>query len=291
MGAVAKFFSGTSITPVVQPQGNYPVMPSLNIPFGQAGIFSIDGYNFDCRQPGLYRFKLPSRNYWLNRFVCKDVNGVTDLYALMSAVSWNQVYGSFDEVTLYPEQMTEYQLQTISNSGHYRKWRYRCGFVVQFLLWLLPQFGVTARKIQLNTGLEFNQYSDGHVAIETYTGGKWRFWDVSNGLYFTDSAGVHLNAREIMDLYRAGLSPVVVRIDATDKWSSDAPASFDLSVWRDAEVMTPDELSAWHRRVMQIPEIANTACLPPGTESKAGWLNGRGIQILSESAFNARFYP
>ena len=291
MTPVAKYFNGLETSVVDQPQGTFPIMTDLNIPFGDAGIYSIDGFNFDCRKPGLYRFKLPSRNYWLNRIIGKDVNGVTDLYALMSAISWNQVYGCLDELTLYPEQMTEYQLQITSNAGHYRKWRYRCGFVVRYLQWLLPQYGVTCRHIQLNTGEEFNGYSDGHVAIETYTDGKWIFWDLSNGLYFTSDSGDHLSTREVMEHFRSGVSPVVVRIDATDKWSSDAPAYFDMSVWRDAEVLTPSELNEWHKRVMQIQEMPGYAWLPPGTESKASWLAGRGVQVVSEETFNTMFYP
>lgn len=291
MNIRAIYSNGIERSPVLQPSGSYPVMPNLNVPFGQPGIYNIDGYNVDCRVPGLYRFKLPGRGYWLNRIIGKSTAGVTDLYALMSAVSWNQVYGNAHELSADPVTMTDAQCQSISNSGHYGKWRMRCGYVVRFLQWLLPQYGVSSRRIQLNTGEEFNGDSDGHVAIETYANGRWSLWDISNGLYFTDANGLHLNTREVMEHFRAGTSPTVVRIDATDKWSSDAPNFFDMSVWRDAEVLTPSELDAWHKRVMQIPEINAVAWLPPGTESKAAWLAGRGVQVVSESAFNAQFYP
>jgi len=209
----------------------------------------------------------------------------------MSAISWNQVYGSAHELSPDPVNMTDTQCQTISNSGHYGKWRFRCGYVVRFLLWLLPQYGVICRRVQFNTGEAFNGYSDGHVAIETYTSGRWVLWDMSNGLYFTNDYGEHLSTKAVMEMFRLRVPPGVVRMDATDKWSSDAPAYFDMSVWRDAEVLTPDELIAWHKRVMQIPEISNVAWLPPGTESKATWLASRGVQVVSEATFNAQFYP
>lgn len=291
MSATARFFNGVAVADVLMPSGTYPAMPYLNNPFANPGIYNIDGLNFDCRLPGLYRFKIPGRNYWLNKIVGKDLSGVTDLYSLMSAVSWNQVYGSADEATLYPEQLTEAQLQTISNNGHFRKWRMRCGFIVRFLQWLLPLYGVQCRSIQLHTGQEFNQYTDGHVAIETYTNGKWLLWDISNGLYFVDMLGAHMNTREVMDSFRAGVTPTVVRIDATDKWSSDTPENFDLSILRDCEMLTPAEVNIWHRRVLQIQEMSSYAWLPPGTESKASWLAGRGVQVVSESAFNSMFYP
>lgn len=291
MAATAKLFKKEDVCEVVRPSGSYPAMPSLNNPFVAPGIYNIDGYNFDCREPGLYRFKIPGRAYFLNKIVAKDSSGITDLYSLMSSVSWNQVYGDKDEPTTYPENMTETQLQTISNNGHYRKWRFRCGFVVRFLQWLLPLYGVQCRSIQLHTGETFNEYTDGHVAIETFTGGRWVFWDISNGLYFTDEAGLHLNTQEVIGRFRNGQAPIVVRIDAADKWSSDTPANFDMSLLRDCQVRTPEELDAWHRRVMQIQEMPGYAWLPPGTESKASWLAGRGVQVVSESAFNAMFYP
>ncbi|MDB1108059.1 hypothetical protein [Pseudomonas extremaustralis] len=291
MSIRAHYFNGVNRSVVVQPSGSYPVMPNLNVPFGQAGIYKIDGYNVDCRVPGLYRFKLPGRAYWLNRIIGKSVAGVTDLYALMSAISWNQVYGEMHELSPDPVSMTDSQCQAISNSGHYGKWRMRCGYVVRFLLWLLPQYGVSSRRIQLNTGLAFNGDTDGHVAIETYANGRWSLWDISNGLYFTDGNGLHLNTREVMELLRAGTDPTVVQIDATHKWSSDAIDFYDMSVLCDAEVLTPDELMVWHKRVMQIPEINAVAWLPPGTESKASWLAGRGVQVVTEQAFNSMFYP
>lgn len=290
---VAKYYNGTDVLPVDQPVGTYPVMQNLNVPFGFPGIYSIDGYNFDCRQPGLYRFKLPTRTYYLNHIVAKRMDGSTDLYALMSAISWNQVYGTAHEYANDPAMMTNDQCQALSNDGHYRKWRMRCGYVVRYLLWLLPLFGVNSiRRVQLNTGESFNGYTDGHVAIETYTDGKWVFWDISSGLYFTDCNGCHLSMVEVMEMYRCGGSPIVVRIDATDKWSSDVAApALDLSVMRDMEMLTDCELDAWHRRVMQIPEINGVAWLPPGTEGKAAWLASRGIQVVSKGAFMTQFYP
>lgn len=291
MEIVARYFNGLSVVDVQQPSGSYPVMPNLNLPFGVAGIYNIDGYNVDCRQPGLYRFKLPSRAYWINRFICKGLDGITDIYSLMSAISWNQVYGSLHELSPDPATMTDAQCQTISNSGYFEKWRFRCGYVARFLQWLLPQYGIVCRHIQLDTAEDFNGYSDGHVAIETFTNGKWILWDISNGLYFTDCSGVHLNTKEVMQTFRCGDVPTAVRLDASNKWSSDAPAYFDMSVWRDAEVLTPEQLMTWHKRVMQICEISNVAWLPAGTESKASWLASRGVQIVSESVFNTQFYP
>lgn len=291
MTVTAKYFKGLSVSDVESPYGTYPIMPTLNNAFASPGIYSIDGYNFDCREPGLYRFKLPGRNYWLNKVVGKTLAGTTDLYSLMSAISWHQVYGKGHEYAPDPVTMTDTQCQAIANDGYYWKWSMRCGYVARFLLWLLPQYGVSCRRIQLNTGEAFNGRTDGHVAIETLDNGRWSFWDISNGLYFTDDNGLHLNTREIMERFRAGTPPAVVRIDATDKWSNDAPAYFGLSIMRDCEMLTPAQLDKWHRRVMQIPEINATAWLPPGTESNASWLTGRGVQVVSESAFNAMFYP
>lgn len=251
MSAVAKHFNGLTVSEVAMPAGSYPAMPALNVPFGAPGIYNIDGYNFDCQAPGLYRFKLPGRNYFLNRFIGKDMAGQTDLYALMSAVSWNTVYGSAHEVSADPVHMTDAQCQAVSIAGHYCKWRWRCGYVARFLLWLLPQYGVQVRRVQLSTLQAPNGYSDGHVAVETYTGGKWRFWDVSSGLYFTDETGDHLSAAEVLAVFQAGGTPEVVRLDAAGRFSSDSPAYFDLSLWNDTEIAPGDGLMNWFRRVFQ----------------------------------------
>jgi len=250
MTVVARFFRGVEVADVASPGGTFPVMPALNYPFGSPGVFNIDGYSFDCTMPGLYRFKLPGRNYWLNRIIGKDMAGVTDLMALMSAVSWNTVYGSYHELMTYPEQMSDAQCQQVAGLGHYCKWRWRCGYAARFLMWLLPQYGVQVRRVQLSTTRAPNGYSDGHVAVETYTGGKWVFWDVSTGTYFVDENDEQMSAAEISTAYNLGGSPTIVRLDNTGKFSSDSPAYFDLSVWHDAELMG-DGLMNWYRRVFE----------------------------------------
>ena len=217
------------------------------LPYGStfmaAGHYVVNGITYDCTRQGLYRWYNPAGQY-LNRIVI-GYNSALDVYALISAISWNHVHGS----------QTEYgDYQTISNVGRYRRWVMRCGYAAGLVNWLLPQIGGPAvRIVNVSTTGPKNGVDDGHVIVETQHGTEWRMWDLTNGCYFRNSVGKHMSSSELISWFTANPTgmPEEVRLKSSMRVSSDVGGSLDLALYWEDFLATPAQVEAWYRRIFQ----------------------------------------
>lgn len=220
--------------------------PSVALPMTSIamlpGVYWFNDSGYDCTAPGLYLFtkKIPTAPIF-----ARLVYG-GDLYAFLAGVSWHHIHGLEDEYLTG---------QALANAGMGHKWRLRCGAISAFMKWLLPQYGLSTRVIQL-LSLEQppSSVDQGHIVFEVSHGGKWKMWDITNGEYFTDSNGVHLSAAEII---AAGvLNCTRVAIDGDEK--RGGPVTWDaqgqpwcMSSYFDLAYRTQAQRDAWHARVYQ----------------------------------------
>lgn len=173
------------------------------------GIYAVGNQSFDCTRAGLYRFKLEGEAFFRNRIVGGD------LYALISAVSWNTVQGVAHEGGA---------MQAVSDLGRYLVWRMRCGYTGNYCSWLLPQYGYQVRQVGvISSPSDRNGYDDGHQVIEVMHAGKWRMFDVTSGCYWRNAAGDHLSTEEfIAHIANNGPMPEYMPLDGNQRrWSND----------------------------------------------------------------------
>jgi len=227
-----------------------PTTGGSAMPFGSvymlAGTYTLGGQSWDCTQPGLYRFMVEGEMFFRNRIVV-DVNNL-DMYALMSSVCWNHIHDDKDETTDW---------NGLHAKGRYQKWRLRCGFVTDMMVWLFTSGGLPwpSRKINVRTLGPLNGADDGHIVIETLHGSDWRMWDLTNGCYWRNSAGKHLSATEfIAHIANNGPMPTKVLLDGTDRrWNTGGVAVsggvLDYSLY--GELIIDADPEAWFRRIFQ----------------------------------------
>lgn len=246
---MARFFvydeqSEISITPggIALPVGSAFMLP---------GLYLVNGVSYDCRRPGLYRWWDPT-GCFINRIVWKGQDGSLDVYATVSAISWNHTHGigteyGFDDAAL----------QAMSNAGRSVKWSARCGYIASMCAWLLPLLGVQARTVNVSTIGTKNGYDDGHIVLETRHGNDWRMWDLTSGCYFRNSSGKHMSTLEVVAWLSANQTgmPEIVYLDGDRKYSHDAvsvPAgALDMGLWWEWMLSSPSKAEAWYRRIFQ----------------------------------------
>lgn len=204
------------------------------------GIYIVNGQSYDCSRQGLYRWWVPA-GYFVNRIVVGS-GAALDVYAVISAISWNHVHGTG----------TESDYQSMSNAGRTVKWSARCGHIAGMCTWLMPQLGVSARIVNASTVGPKNGYDDGHVVFETLHGAEWRMWDITNGCYFRDANGKHLSVAEfISHIANGGPMPERVRLDYDNKYNHDYAGSLDLGLYWQWVLESPEQSEAWYRRIFQ----------------------------------------
>lgn len=208
------------------------------------GNYTFNGGGYNCTAPGLYKFWAGNNTPIQSRFVFgRLADGITpdpeSIYSFMAALSCHHVHGVADETTNW------YALAT---GGMTSKWELTCGYISGLAKWWVPQYGLPARVVTAVTVGPLNGVDDGHTVIEVSHGGKWKMWDLTNGLYFTKD-GVHLSTAEVI---AAGiLTCVRVPLGTLDKMNSAMAGSFDMGSYSDMTRQTPDEIDAWFARIFQ----------------------------------------
>lgn len=218
--------------------------------FMQPGVYAVLGKSYDCTRPGLYRWFDPS-GVFINRIVSVSPVGGLDIYAAISAISWNHIHGSSTEYGFDGTAM-----QNMSNVGRYRKWSARCGYMAALGAWLFPQLGVSARVLNVTTVGPLNGYDDGHVIFETLHSGEWRMWDITNGCYFRNASGKHLSTADLIaHIANGSPMPERVRLDYDTKYSHDAvpvgTGLLDMGLYWQRTLETQEQIEAWYRRIFQ----------------------------------------
>lgn len=228
---LVKRFLGTEVHDVPTVAASTP-LPSGSMCF-VPGSYVFNGVGYQCDQPGAYRFmndavaEVQQRVMW---------NG--DLYGLLSGLSWAHVHGNADEAM---------DFQLLANACRTRKMRLRCGVIVGFARWLLPQVGFTTRQCSVIANPPHNGYDDGHIVLEVLVGGAWKMWDLTNGRYFTDAQGNHLSTAQVV---AAGVGNCVqVKIDGDLKINTEMAGSLDMGLYADLKLHTPEQRAAWDARI------------------------------------------
>lgn len=240
---VAKFYLNDAVEDLTPTSGTAPAMPFQYVTMAP-GMYSLGGQVWDCTRAGLYRFKHESEAFFRNRIV---FGNPFDLYAIISAVCWNHIHGTGHEVIG--------NLQPVSDAGRMFVWRMRCGFIGNYMAWLLPQFGFSVRQVGVSTLGPKNGYDDGHQVLEVLHGGKWKMFDLTNGMYWKDASGVHMSTSEFIAAIAGGAPmPEHVALDGKQRrWDHDqvSGGTLDLGLYGELLIGTDEQMEAWIRRIYQ----------------------------------------
>lgn len=244
----AERYLHATINPVEVSSLEAPAMPVASA-YMAPGVYTLYGKKWDCTQDGLYIFRDPSKSFFVARIVTPWYSPSSfDIYNFMSAVSYNHLHGVADEGSDY---------QAMSNGGVYHSWRMRCGVICGMIAWTLPQsvWGVTCRVRNVMTVGAKNNFDDGHLVLETLHDGVWRMWDLTNGCYFKDASGVHMNLADFMAWIIAnpsGLPEKVLLSPLLSKISDDVAPGYSWDYGRQRRLWAdPAYSEAWYRRIFQ----------------------------------------
>lgn len=255
------------------------------------GFYSYNSVAYDCTSEGLHRWLVPNSDT-TNRIV----HG-SDLYALMSGLSWLLCHGRSDET------LTLAQMEGRAKTS---KLRLRCGPTVDFCRHILTGRSITSRIVRYLTMVPpvapWAGVDEGHVGMEVQTAGGWLNFDPNNGAYYRDAGGTHLSALDIIASIAADTFQIS-RLDA-DASSEAMPfeaTKFDVTGWKEIVFHRDgvDGLRLWLRRIMQAvgwdhPSNGETWwLLPTGSESRASWVLGLSstYRIKTAGEIAAQFYP
>lgn len=223
-------------------------LPSLNTISMAPGIYTYNGESFDCTEQGLYRFRpIDSNgnptNARMHNKLCLKAGAEFDIYAVMSAISWNHVHGTADE---------HGDFQTTANASTFRMMRSTCGWISKWCQWFLGFAGVQCRIVSVTTIGPLNGWDDGHIMVETFTSGKWCMWDHTNGRYFVDENGVHMSTAQFMAaIANDGPMPQHVMMAADKLWNHECSGQLDFGLQCQFFRSTSHDLENWYRRIFQ----------------------------------------
>lgn len=252
------------------------------------GVYSYNSTAYDCTAEGLYRWLVFNADT-TNRIVYGS-----DLYALMSALSWLCTHGRTDEA------LTVAQMETRAKTS---KLRLRCGPTVDFCRHILTGRGLTSRIVRHLTMTPpvapWAGVDEGHITLEVSTPAGWLNFDPNNGAYYRDGAGVHLKARDVVAAVASNTFQIVP-LDADGGYETMPfeVGKFDVTGWKEIVFSKPDGLRTWLRRIFQAVGIDHPSgevwwLLPPGSEGRASWVTGlqANYRVKTLAEFNAAFYP
>jgi len=239
---VAKYFINETTEDLTPTTGGTPLPGGST--FMLPGVYTLGGQSWDCTRAGLYRFKMENEAFFRNRIVA---GSPPDLYAVVSAVCWNHIHGSADDVIG--------NLQPVSDKGRFFVWRMRCGYIGNFMAWLLPQYGMTVRQVGVSTLGPTNGYDDGHQVLEVFHGGKWKMFDITNGRYWKDANGAHMSTSEFIAAIAGGAPmPECVLLDGKQRrWDHEGVpnGTLDMGLYGELCIGTEAQMEAWIRRIYQ----------------------------------------
>ena len=109
---------------------------------------------------------------------------------------------------VFTQAYTENSLtsQQLFNRAKTDKLRISCGKAVEFMQWLMPQYGYPARYAGAITQQDWNYVNDGHAMVEIYLDGKWVLFDLAfNTRFWRDG--------EPLSLYEAAIDLSTVEVE------------------------------------------------------------------------------
>lgn len=239
MGIISKYYINQEVidTPRASTAGD-PL--TLGISWMPKGIYRFGGVDFDCTHAGLYRFWDQSEAIIHSRLVYAYPGQIEpDLYGFLSGLSWHHMHDSRDEAL---------EGRELAIAGHNHCWRLRCGPTVNLARWFLSgKYRYQTRQINLAILDPRWSVFNGHIVVEIYHDGKWKLWDISNGVIFKKD-GIHLNAEEI--ILQGANNCERIRIDGGGKRGSAAENGWCSRSATDLFIL-PDAGNAWFKRIYQ----------------------------------------
>lgn len=142
------------------------------------GKYSYNGIVYDLTEQGFYSIVNAGH---LGAFdggpkVIAASGASCDVERLMESCAWSTRYGRSDE-GYTPAQLT-------ANVIRLRSAALRCGKTIEWARSVCTGLGVQSRTVHLLTADAFNGFDDGHVAMEVFHNGGWRFYDVAGDVTF-----------------------------------------------------------------------------------------------------------
>jgi len=252
------------------------------------GCYGYNATSYDCTTEGLHRW-VEVNTDTTNRIVYGS-----DIYALMSALSWLCVHGRTDE------GLTNAQLEARAKTS---KLRLRCGPTVGFCRYILAGRGINSRIVRYLTMTPpvapWAGTDEGHVAMELQAPGGWLNFDPNNAAYYKDGSGTHLSALAILaSIAENSFQIVPLDVDSGYEVMPFESGKFDVTGWKEVTFLRPDGPRTWARRIMQAigwdhPSGEVWWQLPPGSESRAAWVTGlqSNYRVKTAAEISAQFYP
>lgn len=256
------------------------------------GYFQYNpGMVYDLTQPGLYTFTHYSTagQTWNNtsHMIVPDPSG--DPTPLLSAAAWLSAFGTLDNGLTITQQTNQAKTSML---------RLLCGPLHEWTkATLLDPVGVTSRIVQFLTADTPNNYVDGHETLEVRIGGSWALHDLSLKRRFRDATtGALLSARD-------AVTAIASNSFAYEKLGLGACAveaqsgQFDATSYFFGNLLSEDDVSAWHSRVFQSIGIQNGSQvwwkMPLGAPSSvAAYITGlsSGYVVKDAATWDATFY-
>ena len=230
-----QFFNGHLHGPVPTSSNPDP-FPTNNSMFMFPGNYLWDGEGYDCTAHGRYLFQR-SNGSVEQRCVIEGADPLT----VCRMMDWCHVHGvAHDPITG----------NALSVTGRSQRLRLTCGYLTNFMVWLLPQIGLEARRVDVLTDEPPNGWDDGHIVTEVKIDGLWRMMDITTGYYFTDTSGEILSVAEFVEAIN-GEFPFMNRLSGAYKTNCEVSGVVDFGLNRDIRLSTEVELQTWYRRVYQ----------------------------------------
>ena len=237
MPVFARFYRNQTVAdiPVISAAGE-------TIPAGKSwmpkGHYAFKGATYDCSTAGCYRFWDTAQKTIRTRIVHAYPGLVEpDLYGFLSGLCWNSIHDLGDH------QMTS---RTLAEAGHDHVWRLKCGHVTKLALWFLNKWNYQCRQINLDTLEPQWAVMNGHIGLEVRHDDKWKYWDLTKGVYFVDE-GQHLSIAQVID--RGVLNCTRVPVTLTERRGAAYSGGW-CSMLNNDLYHTPDP-NAWFARIYQ----------------------------------------
>lgn len=277
-------------------------------PITHAGIVEIAGERFDLSNvEGLVSYTAFKTEH--------EVGGVTysPWFAQGHLVVINPA--SPDRLTLmaslcamfqYGHEDRDLPMATAKAEMRRRRIRMQCGHSVQLVCSILDDLYIPWRRVHLLTADRPTNLDDGHVALEVYIDGGWRFIDISGGSCFTDHSGELLSTHQIV---RQGVENCRQMRLAPTELSTGVPTpnvivsptqesmKFNSRPYMDIALGSNERYLEWARRVWQIPGIYDPTenkvfyYMPEGREDREDWLLSLSSawRVIPEAEWLSRF--
>ena len=207
-------------------------------------FYSFAGLNYDCHEPGLYRFINPERINKQNVVIDPDNHPLTALF-----LSHLSIRGNADDNST---------ISTLEHEVTNRFLSLTCGPNCNFVNKLLCDIGVKSRIVHSHTIQNLNSYNNGHTLIEVFceTKKKYIVIDIDKKVIFSNKSKNLLSLFELCELIHKNedFSLISIFDMSLVDWHCFKSASSGFSYSFIEQYLNYD-LKNTYRRICQFPLI------------------------------------